>query len=126
MTRAPSPAIATLAIDVSALLADGRIAVQAAPPALVTARNAEAALGLTPRQLADTLRAMRRDPRWASEVIAVGKIRGATPAAIVGYLHAVTSPANQGDVAPANDTPASSERLARWGCARVADGGRTR
>ena len=112
--------VATLAIDVSALLAAG-VVVHAPPPALITARNAEH-VGLTPRQLADALRAMRRDPRWADRVIAHGKVRAVAPADLVSYMRASSVAPSSASSTPSDDTAVSEELLARWGVTSSADG----
>ena len=66
----------------------GDLAITAAPPALVTKRNADH-LGLSGAELVKVLRAMRADPRFREAVIVRGKsFRAAPPAAILAYLRA--------------------------------------
>lgn len=82
---APPGATATISL---AIPTDG-LTVHAPPPALVTNRNPEH-VGLTRRDLLDVLRDMRREPRFAPEVVIRGKIRGASPAAILAFLREQT------------------------------------
>lgn len=62
------------------------------PPALITRRNADH-LGLSSAEFLETLRRMRRDKRFGASVIVSGKLRAASPDAIVAYLRSVPVPA---------------------------------
>ena len=65
------------------------VTVQAAPPALITRRNA-GHVGMTGNELLRVLREMRAEPRFRDAVIVRGKsFRAATPDAIVAFLRAV-------------------------------------
>jgi hypothetical protein len=73
------------------------VTVQAAPPALITRRNA-GHLGMSGDELVRVLREMRADPRFRDAVIVRGKsFRAATPDAILAFLRATPT-------APTNDT----------------------
>lgn len=90
----------TIALPAIALPA---VTVHAAPPALITRRNASH-LGMTGGELLRILREMRADPRFRDMVIARGKsFRAAPPDALVAFLKAtsvtsvgrVTSPSEE-------------------------------
>lgn len=78
------------------------VTVQAAPPLLITRRNA-AHLGMSGNELLRILREMRADPRFRDRVISRGKsFRAAPPDAILAFLQAVPV-ASEND--PVGDVP---------------------
>lgn len=86
---AAAPSSVTIAIPLDAIPA---VTYTAAPPALITKRNAEH-LGMSGPELGRVLRAMRADPRFREDVIARGKsYRAAPPEAILAYLRSVPAP----------------------------------
>lgn len=96
MTRANAsqpPALAARSVTVEIPLdAIPAVTYTAAPPALITKRNAEH-VGMSGPELVRVLRAMRADPRFREAVIAHGKsYRAAPPEAIVAYLRSVPAP----------------------------------
>jgi hypothetical protein len=106
-TIAPSSASATISLAIPT----DALTVHASPPALVTNRNPEH-VGLTRRDLLDLLRDMRRNPSFADEVVMRGKIRGASPTAILAFLREQTAHASRPiDVSPvaANDAALEDE-----------------
>jgi hypothetical protein len=106
-TLAPASASATISLAIPT----DALTVHAAPPALVTNRNPEH-VGLTRRDLLDLFRDMRRNPRFAEEVVMRGKIRGASPTAILAFLREQTAHASRpADVSlvAANDTALEDE-----------------
>jgi hypothetical protein len=75
----------TLTLPVAALAG---LTVQAAPPGLITKRNA-AHLGMSGAELLRVLRAMLADPRFRDAVVRHGKsFRAAAPEDIIAYLRA--------------------------------------
>ena len=90
----------TIAVPATVEIPADQMTILAAPPALITRRNADY-LGLSSAELLETLRRMRRDGRFASSVIVSGKLRAAPPDAIVDFLRSVPIPA--ADAAPEDD-----------------------
>jgi hypothetical protein len=89
-TTASASATATISLAIPA----DALTIHASPPALVTNRNPEH-IGLTRRDLLDLLRDMRRNPSFAAEVVMRGKIRGASPTAILAFLREQTANASR-------------------------------
>ncbi len=108
----PPVSSVTVSIPLASLEAAG-VVVHAPPPAMVTKMNCERHLGITERQFLDALRAMRRDPRFAADVIATGKIRGAPPERVLAFLRASTRPAET--MEPANEVTSVESHLSAWG-----------
>lgn len=89
-TLAPASATATISLAIPT----DALTVYASPPALVTNRNPEH-VGFTRRDLLGLFREMKRDPRFAPEVVVRGKIRGASPTAILAFLREQTAHASR-------------------------------
>jgi hypothetical protein len=90
----------TIAVPATVEIPAEQMTIHAAPPALITRRNADY-LGLSSAELLETLRRMRRDKRFSASVIVYGKLRAASPDAIVGFLRSVPVPAV--DATPGDD-----------------------
>jgi hypothetical protein len=88
----------TIAVPVTVEIPAEQMTIHAAPPGLITRRNADY-LGLTGDELVRIVRAMSRDPRFAEQVVKFGKsLRGAPPDSILAYLRAAPPVvANDGD-----------------------------
>jgi hypothetical protein len=83
----PSEVVGPMTIALPAISLPA-VTVQAAPPALITRRNA-AHLGMSGDELVRVLRDMRADPRFRDAVIARGKsFRAAAPDAVIAFLRA--------------------------------------
>src|SRR5215468_1511614 len=88
----------TIAVPATVEIPAEQMTIHAAPPGLITRRNADY-LGLTGDELVRIVRAMSRDPRFADQVVKFGKsLRGAPPDSILAYLRAAPPvEANDGD-----------------------------
>src|SRR5215468_1832063 len=88
----------TIAVAATVEIPAEQMTIYAAPPGLITRRNAHH-LGLTGDELVRIVRAMSRDPRFADQVVMFGKsLRGAPPDSILAYLRAAPRVvANDGD-----------------------------
>jgi hypothetical protein len=76
----------TIAVPVTVEIPAEQMTIHAAPPGLITRRNADY-LGLTGDELVRIVRAMSRDPRFADQVVKFGKsLRSAPPDSILAYL----------------------------------------
>lgn len=113
----------TIAIPLTVELPAEQMTIHAAPPGLITRRNADH-LGLTGDELVRIVRAMSRDPRFADQVVIHGKsLRGAPPASILEYLR--TAPpiaANDGE--PEEDDGLDDSLLEAAGYERARGGKR--
>jgi hypothetical protein len=87
-----------IAVPVTVEIPAEQMTIHAAPPGLITRRNADY-LGLTGDELVRLMRAMARDPLFADQVVKFGKsLRGAPPDSILAYLRAAPpAAANDGD-----------------------------
>jgi hypothetical protein len=78
----------TIAVPATVEIPAEQLTIYAAPPGLITRRNADH-IGLSGDELVRIVRAMSRDPRFADQVVMSGKsLRGAPPDAILAYLRA--------------------------------------
>src|SRR5262249_47315944 len=76
----------TIAVPATVEIPAEQMTIHAAPPGLITRRNADY-LGLTGDELVRIVRAMSRDPRFADQVVVYGKsLRGAPPDSILAHL----------------------------------------
>lgn len=112
-------AIATITIDLAALLADGKVTLHFPAPRVITDDTAEH-VGLTRRQFADLRRDMAKDPVWSSKVISFGKVRSVETDDVIAYLRHRTAEERGVPLlaaAPPQPTPpanADEEILDRW------------
>jgi hypothetical protein len=88
----------TIAVPVTVEIPAEQMTIHAAPPGLITRRNADD-LELTGDELVRIVRTMSRDSRFADQVVMFGKsLRGAPPDSILAYLRAAPPVAvNDGD-----------------------------
>jgi hypothetical protein len=78
----------TIAVPATVEIPAEQMTIHAAPPGLITRRNADY-LGLSGDELVRIVRSMSRDPRFADQVVVFGKsLRAAPPDSIIAYLRA--------------------------------------